>query len=747
MMTHSFLQRFQSVWARQQRVQFGRVCTGTLIVAAMGLAVVALSDYRWEWSPSVRTAGLIVVAVVAAGWGLRSLLAMWRSSPQPMTAAEIETAFPELGQSVRTAVQYGRMPVAQVEHEGVASTLVAALVDDTHRRALPLTIEDIVPSRRLWLSAGVLVAGLIVWGLAWMSDWEWRLATQRLALADSPYRRLDVQPGDMLVDEGLSADIQIALVGRTNRDVIIATRPVDDATAEWTERTLEPRDAPPSAETAIRADIRPQLLYALKLDRLTKALEYRVTAGELSSPVHRVDIRRPLRIDEIRVELEPPAYTGQSTSTVLDGNLAVLQGTQARFAVAFDKPVKSAELVFAPRKQPRDEDDPNLPDIVPLTLETRRGQSAVGTVELTLNEDRTYSLVAEATDGTRLPENKFRIRVREDQPPQVFFESPDEKTEVHTLAEVPMRVRTRDDYGLARAGIVFQINSEQEVPLLAEDFATVAAAADEVANSGQVTPTTQSALEKILPLEFFALTQKDSVMYFAFAEDNRPDRPQRTETEMRFIDIRPFKRTYLVVDPDPMNGGMGNGGVQLKSLEELIQRQRYALNRTILIEKRAANGHKPDAVSLDQLMTFETELAQNVRDTAQGLEARGFDDTELFYQAEAAMLQAVDSLSVAKWESATQQMKDALKALIEQRERTALAIMKNPDPARLAAMRAFDRMQAQKLRRPKTDKEEARELIRRLEQLVNQETSIAGALSEEVPADAESPTSTPKINE
>lgn len=732
-MNNTFLQRFQSVWARQQRVQFGRVVANTLVLALIGLAFLAIADYRWEWPRPVRTAALMVAGVMVAGLGLRSLLRMWQASPQPHTAADIEAAFPELGQSVRTAVQYGRMPEAQVQHEGVATTLVTALVEDTHRRALPLTIEDIVPSRRLWLAASVLVAGLAVWGLAWATDWEWRLATERLTLAESPYRRLEVQPGDMLVDEGRGAQIAIALIGRTNRDVLLFTRPTEPADAEWTERTLEPLK--PESSASVDSS-RPQLQFAAQLDRLTKPLEYRVTAGELASPVHRIDIRRPLRIDEVRVDLTPPAYTGQSTSTVLDANLAVLQGTEARYAVRFDKPVKSAELILAPRKVPLDEDDPNLPESLPLTFDEG---ATTGVLELTLTEDRNYSLVAQAVDGTTLPENKFRIRVREDQPPQVFFESPEDKTEVHTLAEVPMRVRTRDDYGLTAAGIVFQINSEQEVPLLSEDFSTVAAAAEEVAKSGQVSPTTQAALEKILPLEYFALTQKDSVMYYAFAEDNLPGRPQRTETEMRFIDIRPLKREYRVVDPDPMNGGGMNNGPGLKSLEELIQRQRFALNRTILIEKRAKAGRKPDATSLEQLMQFETELAQNVRDTALGLEARGFDDTELFYQAEAAMLQAVDSLSVAKWESATQQMKDALKALIEQRDRTANNILKNPDPARLAALRAFDRMQAQKLRRPKTDKEEARELIRRLEAIANQETTVAGALTDDSPQTDDAP--------
>ena len=254
------------------------------------------------------------------------------------------------------------------------------------------------------------------------------------------------------------------------------------------------------------------------------------------------------------------------------------------------------------------------------------------------------------------------------------------------------------------------------------------AAANEFTATGKVSPTTQTALEKALPLELFELTQKDSVMYFGYAEDNRPDNPQRTETDMRFIDIRPFKRSYKMIDPDPMPS---MGGGSLKTLEELIKQQRFGLNRTMQIEKRAAAGRNPDASTLDQLMKFETDLAQNVRESAEGLLARGFDSVDLFFQAETAMLAAVDSMSVGKWENATLQMKDALKFLIEQRDLAALFILKNPDAAQLAAMRAYDRLQAQKLRRPKTDKEEARELIQRLEALIAEESSVAESLDAE----------------
>jgi hypothetical protein len=100
-------------------------------------------------------------------------------------------------------------------------------------------------------------------------------------------------------------------------------------------------------------------------------------------------------------------------------------------------------------------------------------------------------------------------------------------------------------------------------------------------------------------------------------------------------------------------------------------------------------------------------------------------------EQEIPLTAAVDSLSVAKWQNATLQLKDAFKALIEQRDRTQQNIFKNLDRAQLTALRMFDRLQAQKLRRSKSDKEEARVLIRRLEALMHQETEVASALADD----------------
>src|SRR4029077_3318784 len=87
-----------------------------------------------------------------------------------------------------------------------------------------------------------------------------------------------------------------------------------------------------------------------------------------------------------------------------------------------------------------------------------------------LTQEKVYTLLAESPDEMKLPENSFRIRIRKDQPPQVWVEQPSDSLEVHTLAEVLMRIRARDDFGLTRAGLVFQVNNEEEHTLLQKDF-------------------------------------------------------------------------------------------------------------------------------------------------------------------------------------------------------------------------------------------------------------------------------------
>ncbi len=110
----------------------------------------------------------------------------------------------------------------------------------------------------------------------------------------------------------------------------------------------------------------------------------------------------------------------------------------------------------------------------------------------------------------------------EDRAPRVAFEEPDEALEVHPIAEVLHRVRVADDFGLTRAGVVYQLGGGDEQTLVLQDFVKQPAKS-----------RTSAALQEMLLLEKLAASPTDSVTYYAFAEDNDPTGPKRTETDLR----------------------------------------------------------------------------------------------------------------------------------------------------------------------------------------------------------------------
>ncbi|MDX1965554.1 MAG: DUF4175 family protein [Planctomycetaceae bacterium] len=704
-----FLRRFDTLWLRIRRVRFGQALAVAGLTALLGLAGLVAADYLWELPRAARAGGLAIVGTLICVCiaGLTQLY--WRSGSKPQTAADVERAFPKLGQSVRTVVQFGAASPDQVRAAGVWESLVVALEEETHARSRPLYLDSVVPIAGLRMALGALMVAVVTLGLAFALNWEWRVAAQRVALYEVPYTAVAVAPGNIRIDQGQSVELQIGVSGRTDRKVVLQTRPAGSDASEWTEREFARGEATPSGPYAVS--------FVAALDSVKRPLEYRALVGDSISEIYRVDVRLPIALKSIEVELTPPAYTNQPALKSQEPNINAVEGTIARFAVTFDQPPQTAALILTDLRRPTDDDEPAAPQTLPLVL---NGVTATGELEVTA--DRKYSIVAETGDALRLPPNSYRIRVRPDQAPEVYFEAPEDGIEVHTLAEILMRIRVRDDFGIAKAGIIFEVNNEEEYPLMDEEFAI---SREDLDAQGKLSPETQAALEKVLPLEFFELKQTDSVAYYAYAEDNYPGRSHRTVTDLRFIDIRPFRIRYSVRDDMPGNAD-GPPGPEIATLEELIKRQRFNLNRTMNLERKTKRNEKIDLSVVDGVVTSEAEIAQATRELADFLTNLMADvledEIQLLLLAEANMLAAVDSLSAGKYDTAVLQERDALKELIEGRNRLRIEIQKNP--RRFQGLAAADRRMAQKLRKPKSDAEEAAEIVRRLRQLAAEQEGL-----------------------
>ena len=133
-------------------------------------------------------------------------------------------------------------------------------------------------------------------------------------------------------------------------------------------------------------------------------------------------------------------------------------------------------------------------------------------------------------------------------------------------------------------------------------------------------PQTAFTLEEKLALETLDLTPTESVTYYAFVEDNFPGGSRRIETDLRFIDIRPFKRTYKLVE--------GAGGENTpRFLEELIARQRFNLNRTVRLAKhrRGDRTAPEDPLKIASFKELIAALTRRFAELTEGTPARILD--------------------------------------------------------------------------------------------------------------------------
>ncbi len=122
------------------------------------------------------------------------------------------------------------------------------------------------------------------------------------------------------------------------------------------------------------------------------------------------------------------------------------------------------------------------------------------------------------------------------------------------------------------------------------------------------------------------------------------------------------------------------------------------------------------------MVESQSELAGLVRFLAEFFVSRGNDDVEALNQAEAAMLQASDSLAAGSFDLALVQEEDALRALAEARRTLEIALLKNPTPQQQQAFRRLARQLRQKLRRERPETE--KQLADTLQKIASQQSQL-----------------------
>jgi hypothetical protein len=691
----SFLDRFERLWRKCRWMLVSERLLWTLAAFCSGFAALALMDWLFEATWAVRATLLGLLALSCAAGAATGGWLAWRGCGRQQVAALLEARFPQLGQAVRTAVQFD-LPAA-----ASPSATLLGLQRYVIRRTEALHLEAVQPTQRLLLAGGLAPAIMLPLLASGGLYEEFQTALRRAALADTPYTFVEVTPGNTLVDEGRPLRVAIDLRGRVPRTLSVESRVVGEA--NWKTHPFETSTDPAAPAGGVK--------FSAEVSHVTSPLEYRVRAGRLAPQVFQVAVRPALRLLQIRAAVVPPAHLELPAATELPADFEAVEGSQATVSVAFDRAAQSATLVVRPiGRGPAHGDTQRLPMAAD-------GDRFVATFPL--RKHAVYSIEAQGTDGAPAEANEHRIRVQADDPPELRFESPSDQLEVHALAEVPLRLQVRDDYGLRRAGIVLQIN-DREVELEALDL------------TGDPSTPKLATLAKLLPLELFELTQRDAICYYGFAEDHREDGLARSETELRYLDIRPFRRIYRADEGG--GGGGGGGGPGLATLNELIGNERFLINRTLRLARAQTRG-EPDLHGLDQVIGRQAFLADSARALAARVVEADIDGADLLFQAESSMLKAIDFLSQGNPSACVGLEKEALRYLIEGRNEIEVALRSGNANA-VSALRRFDREQLRRLRSRAGRSQLVRELVQTLRRLALRQEDVGRRLAAETEADA-----------
>ena len=668
------------------------------IAAAAGVLLVmgglAALDYFLELSTAVRALGwgaslLLVVAVV---WRLRDRLRFAADD----AAAAMETAWPEIGQRMRTSHDYRRY---RTDVAPADPALVAALESEAGRSVYGRAIEPLLNRWPLRLACGGLGLVLLGWGIAALAVPEFRISTARAMLLPVGYTEVEVEklPDTLMLGESLN--ITMLVRGRPLKQAKVWQRNVSadgPSESKWTPLDVHP-ERPGPLVGRLAAVLEPQ-----------QSVQLRIEAGPQRHPVHTVIVRQPLAVEEWSAHVEPPAYTGLPAADGKAEALSVPAGSSLQFRARYNRPPEHVTPSVAPDGAGK---------ALRRTLDQRTAIVSLTDIRQTFS----LRLQGQSSDGIRDESYPLRVRVIADEPPLVVVASPAEDAEALPTQEVSFAVEARDDYGLERIGIIYKINGGDEISLWEQTL--------------EESPE-QMRHAVVLPLEDMGLSFHDAITYYAFAVDNRPD-PQRTLTELRFLDIRPFRREYEVQD-----AGSGSCSGECLALEKLIDAQRRILQQTFAAQRRGDVEQGPE------LAKAESELKEKLESLANAL-ARAVGPIATLETAAGMMALASDSLQEQDLAGGAEMEEGALADMILARKNLRKILKQGNSSAKQA--KQIDRREAQQLRLPEkkqeTQQEQLGDLRRELEQLARVQEQFAQSASQlsqsTVPSSSGQPSNTP----
>ncbi|RPJ61128.1 MAG: hypothetical protein EHM23_07980, partial [Acidobacteria bacterium] len=570
---------------------------GLAISLGLTVAILVLAGFaadHWNYGATalrLTRIGSLVAILAAFGWFL--LRPLLRRVPDTRLARYIEERHPEIQDRLVSAIELG-------QKQGEKNPLLPLLYSDALKQIRPIEPRTLFNPREPLLS-GVAASCLIgsfallqLFGPDFLHYATLKLYADWLYPQAKSIYAIEVVPGDLQLRKGSDQLISARLVGFDSPQVNFFSR--YESSGKWEKSRMEPEK-------------KSSAFGFLFLD-LNEKVHYYVQAGNVRSREFTIDVRDVAQVEQVNLTYRYPGYTGLPDRKEEDtGDIAALEGTRVEVEVQTNVPARSAQLSLAGGTS------------IPLKKTGER--TLRGTLTVTKNSSYKVQL-SDPEEKDSFESVEYSITALEDQPPQVAVTKPGRDTKVTKLEEVLAEAKADDDFGLRSLELHFTVNGGQE----------------NVVNlfRGKGGATKSMSGTHTFFLEEHDLQPGDFVTYFARATDAK----SRTDTDIYFLEVRPFGKEYSQAQTSGMQGAGRTDTV-------LSARQKEILAATFrLARDRKRFGKKEYREDLKVVADQQKKLQQEAKTLSERMIRRALTERDEDVQKLTENLQkAVEAMTPA----------------------------------------------------------------------------------------------------
>jgi hypothetical protein len=512
----------------------GALLLGAILVFACLDGKLGLPESTRVWL--IGLAGAAALTVFVQRW-----LAGRKGQDAQRVVRDMEAANPAVGQQLRTAWEISTkgLPASATEEQRAFS---ARLLSGAQAHVHGGKWEALAPAGRMvrWLAvcAAIAVAMFIV-ALQWP---DFRLALRRviMPLGAPTYTTVAWESPAAIYDDRHPPRVAVSLAGRQAEPQL---QVLESGATEWQTRPL---NALADGST-----------YDAVLTGMTGDFQARVTAGDGTTPLHLVKYRPIPRLEEAKVTIHFPEYTGLEPEERQGADASVVEGSTLGWAFQFNTPPDRVEWTLA--------SGTSTPQALPLQAEGSTVRASWKT------PPGRYAGVLTIYDGDGAVMDSWRYEIvgAVDKLPTVELLEPVKDVQATSVTELPVRIRARDDFGVAEIGLIMEAAGQT--------IWTLEKVIDEK-DQRDISELTRAMLETV------PLTIRDNVKLYAYALDHKPRGGPRGVSPLRSIDIRDFKRydIYLAKGKKPPIKKQ-----EFTKLNALIRAQRVVVSDCHVLKEEA----------------------------------------------------------------------------------------------------------------------------------------------------------------